>query len=132
MTSKNMYTPPHPTGDYDLSVGAAVCTLIEPIAEKHGYHVALTGGCLYGEGGRKDIDIVFYRIRQVIRPDDDSMFDELEVELEMTLLADHGFVKKFEMGNIPIDALFPESGYGDYPIDSIREKESKDFDPTTI
>lgn len=38
-----------------------LCELLEPIAEKCGAHVALTGGCLYKEGKRKDVDIMFYR-----------------------------------------------------------------------
>lgn len=43
----------------------SICRLIEAIAPTAGCHVALTGGLLYKEGQRKDLDIVLYRIRQV-------------------------------------------------------------------
>lgn len=39
--------------------------MVEQICVDFGYHVALTGGCLYKQGDRKDIDILFYRVRQV-------------------------------------------------------------------
>lgn len=123
----NGYTPGVPTGTFDLAFAAAVCTLIEPIAAQHGFHVALTGGCLYGEGGRKDIDIIFYRQRNI--PESDlrykALYDDLEIKLEMVLHEDYGFVKKFTMGDekIPIDAMFPECVYGDYTLDAITENE---------
>ena len=42
-----------------------VCVLLESIAPSFGCHIALTGGTLYKPGERKDMDILFYRIRQV-------------------------------------------------------------------
>jgi len=42
-----------------------ICTMLESLAPKFGCHVALTGGLLYKQGPRKDLDIVLYRIRQV-------------------------------------------------------------------
>lgn len=41
----------------------AWCRRAEQIAPAIGFHVALTGVCLYKEGTRKDLDVVFYRIR---------------------------------------------------------------------
>jgi hypothetical protein len=38
-----------------------LCRQLEPIAAEHGGHVALTGGCLYKDGTRKDVDILVYR-----------------------------------------------------------------------
>ena len=43
----------------------ALCKKIESIVPLAGCHVALTGGCLYRDGHRKDLDILFYRIRQI-------------------------------------------------------------------
>lgn len=40
----------------------------------YGCHVALTGGCLYKDGDRKDCDLIFYRIRQVDEIDRDGLF----------------------------------------------------------
>jgi len=36
-----------------------LCKAIENKCPDFGYHVALTGGCLYKYGDRKDIDIMF-------------------------------------------------------------------------
>lgn len=125
----NNHTMPFATGKYDLATGSAVATLIEPIVCKYGFHVALTGGCLYGEGGRKDIDLVLYRIRQVsledVKRKQPTMFRELSAKLQMELVADYGFVKKFLLGEIPLDVMFPEDIYGEYPLDAITAIESK-------
>ena len=45
----------------------ALCKQIEVFAPSYGFHVALTGGCLYKEGERSDLDLVFYRDRRVTR-----------------------------------------------------------------
>lgn len=117
----NNYTPKCSTGEYTLATAAAVCTLIEPIAENYGFHVALTGGCLYGSGGRKDIDIVFYSIRGSVfptRPRIKAMWKALLKGADLHLDADHGFVKKAHLGTdeptIPLDLMFPEEVEGTY------------------
>ena len=43
----------------------ALCKDLEAFAPEYGCHVALTGGLLYKDGPRKDVDIVLYRVRQV-------------------------------------------------------------------
>ncbi len=119
----NKYTPPTSTGTYVLADGVSICKLIEPIAEQYGWHVALTGGTLYGEGGRKDIDIVFYRIRQVTDPQFVEMCNHFKNRLhgiDLVLKEDFGFCKKFVLGEvIPIDALFPEDWVGTYGLDHL-------------
>lgn len=37
-----------------------LCRWLEPIVSRYGFHVGLTGGCLYADGNRKDIDIIIY------------------------------------------------------------------------
>ena len=37
-----------------------LCRRLEPKFSRFGYHVGLTGGCLYKEGERKDVDIIVY------------------------------------------------------------------------
>jgi hypothetical protein len=61
-----------------------------------------------------------------------SSHRRMPVRLE--LVADHGFVKKFKMGDIPIDTLWPEEIYGDYPLDAIADgdKHSKQNIKTNI
>jgi hypothetical protein len=134
----NGHTPQHSTGKYNLATAAAVCTVIESVVSKWGHHTALTGGCLYGEGGRKDIDIVIYRRRDLsledMKANMPKMLKVMQKFCEMKLVADHGFVKKFKMGDIPIDTLWPEEIYGDYPLDAIADgdKHSKQNIKTNI
>lgn len=124
MSTLNGYTPDYRTGNFLLGDGVYICTKIERICPEFGFHVALTGGCLYGVEGRKDIDIVFYRIRQVRLPDTEGLLKALAKDMDIQLISDHGFVKKLNMGGtIPIDAMFPEDVYGDYPVDAIQKGE---------
>lgn len=53
----------------------AFCRLLESFAPEFGAHVALTGGCLYRDGQRKDVDILVYRIRQADRIDWRGFFE---------------------------------------------------------
>ena len=67
---------------------------IESIAPKFGAHVALTGGCLYKDGERKDLDTVGFNIM---------------------LTQDFGWCKKAVFFDKKIDFLFPESTGSEYP-----------------
>jgi hypothetical protein len=51
---------------------------IEEFAPQYGCHVALTGGVLYKHGPRKDLDLLFYRIRQSKTIDTIGLFAHLE------------------------------------------------------
>ena len=91
-----------------------LCRLIECFCPKYGCHVALTGGCLYKDGGRKDLDILFYRIRQVKEIDLDGLFAALEL-IGITKQSGFGWVYKATGSNgRNIDMFFPESNGGDY------------------
>lgn len=46
---------------WNLEQAIAVAKRIEPIAREHGAHIGLTGGVLYWEGDRKDVDFIVYR-----------------------------------------------------------------------
>jgi hypothetical protein len=93
-----------------LDDAAQFCTEIEALVPKLGYHVALTGGCLYKSGPRLDCDLVFYQIRSgviIARP------SEVMYALERDGLLDPGwtgggwrFVGKY--GERKVDLLFPE------------------------
>jgi hypothetical protein len=86
-----------------------LCKEIEAIAPKYGAHVALTGGCLYKEGARKDVDIMFYRIRQVAKIDRENLFIELT---KLGLFVVRGFDWCYKAKYMPFDAnvdlFFPE------------------------
>lgn len=83
------------------------CRKLEAIAPEYGCHVALTGGCLYKDGPRKDLDILFYRIRQVDEIDLKCLFAALK-GFGITLTTNHGWVQKAIYGDKNIDFFFPE------------------------
>lgn len=85
----------------------ALCKSIEAICPEYGCHVAMTGGCLYKESPRKDLDLIFYRIRHV---------PEIDVWKLLEALKNMGF-SKFSGGGWryvancegnTVDLLFPE------------------------
>jgi hypothetical protein len=70
---------------------------------------ALTGGVLYKEGERKDIDIVIYRHRQ-----NTASFEMVEIESKLTAsgltdLKYFGFVTKAKWNGENIDLFNPET-----------------------
>lgn len=95
-----------------------LCRKLEEIAPRFGAHVALTGGCLYKDGLRKDVDIMFYRIRgQAI--DITGLLNAIESDKSLSIMvnAQYGWLHKAVMGdyiNGPpdklkmIDFFFPE------------------------
>lgn len=82
--------------------------LVESIAPTYGAHVALTGGCLYKHGHRKDIDLLFYRIRQVREIDFEGLFAALEDLIGLEVTSRHGFVTKATWEGFSVDLLHPE------------------------
>lgn len=86
---------------------------IETVAPSHGCHVALTGGCLYKSGGRKDCDILFYRIRQVEKINFVSLFHTL-LEMGFERIEGFGWCFKATYYGKPVDMLFPEEIGGEY------------------
>lgn len=96
----------------------ALCALIEKFAPEYGCHVALTGGCLYKEGERKDVDIMFYRIRELDEIDEAGLLQRLGAE-GFTIGKRFGWVVKATLpGELPwttanIDFFFPESTHND-------------------
>ena len=102
----------------------ALCVRIERVCPQFGCHVALTGGCLYKEGPRKDLDLVFYRIRQVPKIDRKGLFEALHLEfgiLTTTRADDWRFVVKGTYEEKSIDFMFPESSQGGYYPEEPKE-----------
>ena len=91
-----------------------LCRKIEKICPKYGCHIALTGGTLYKDGPRKDLDILFYRIRQAPEIDIDGLFAEL-ASLSILRVTDRlQWCIKATLGDKKIDCFFPEE-QGEYP-----------------
>lgn len=92
----------------------ALCREVERICPQYGCHVALTGGCLYGDGKRKDCDILFYRIREVSLIDLVGLIKALEsigIKADHEENADYGdglWVIKTWWRDKPLDMFFPE------------------------
>jgi len=85
----------------------ALCKEIEMFAPKYGCHIALTGGCLYKNGERKDCDILFYRIRQVDEIDHEGLKQELE-QMGFEGIDGFGWLLKGKFNGEEIDMFFPE------------------------
>ncbi len=85
-----------------------LCREVEAICPPFGCHVALTGGTLYKDGARKDLDLMFYRIRQVERIDRQGLFDAL-AEIGLVKLRGFDWCYKATYDAKPVDMFFPES-----------------------
>ena len=96
-----------------LQDGVEICRLIEGVAPEFGCHVALTGGTLYKDADRKDIDILFYRIRQVTEINQDGLFAVLE-GLGFKKPTGFGWCFKSEYRGHKLDMFFPEEQGGEY------------------
>ena len=93
----------------------ALCRCVEKVCPRFGCHVALTGGCLYRVGPRKDCDLIFYRIRQAKTIDVEGLFAALKTEVGIVRHSGFGWIYKASWGAKPIDCLFPEGGNDPYP-----------------
>lgn len=93
---------------WDFEAARMFCYFVEHIANQCGAHVALTGGTLYKDGKRKDLDIMFYR-HKVSEPIDMIKLKTL-MELEDILWNEQrtGRVHKaLFMKRYNIDMFFP-------------------------
>jgi hypothetical protein len=100
---------------WTLDEAIEVCKIIEGISPEYGFHVALTGGLLYKEGGRKDCDLLLYRIRERHNPDWSGLWDALK-QSGIVLNADFGWCKKAVWKGKQIDIFDPEAT-GEYPVE---------------
>ena len=89
--------------------GIELCKLIYSTSEVYGLFPALTGGLLYKDGDRKDIDIVLYRHRQKVESLDVRDFEPLLSVLGVKVRSTHGFVTKCEWKGFEVDIFNPES-----------------------
>lgn len=95
------------------SQAVELCRAIEAICPEYGCHVALTGGCLYRDGERKDLDILFYRVRQTPAIDTDGLFAAL-AEIGVQKTKGFGWCHKATFEGRSIDCFFSEED-GEYP-----------------
>jgi hypothetical protein len=91
----------------NLTKAAALCVKVEAIAPRFGFHVALTGGCLYKPGDRKDVDIVFYEHKSDEPKDKPGLLAALRDEAGILSALDYGRVVKAQYRDAFVDMLFP-------------------------
>lgn len=107
---------------WNLLKAAALCREIEAVCPPFGCHVALTGGSLYKDGERKDLDILFYRIRQRDEIDMDGLWGAL-AKIGVEKLSGFGLCYKAETkSGDNIDCFFPEEQggmYGEEPLSEV-------------
>ena len=99
--------PSHKSKVATQADGIELCKLIHQ--KITGYFPALTGGLLYKDGDRKDIDIVLYRHRQNI-----ESFETCELEGQLATIGIHvvgvyGFVTKAKWNGFDVDIFNPET-----------------------
>ena len=107
-----------------LADGVELCRMIEEFCPQFGFHVALTGGCLYKDGDRKDIDILFYSVRQT-----DADRDGLTAAMithGVKLIRAYGWMTKMKWRGAVIDVFFPDTPKAS--DDQYRERDEPDPD----
>lgn len=102
---------PRPT-PWTLDEAVAICRLVEPIAEANSFHVALTGGTLYKDGSRKDLDLLFYSVRHTEwRVNRSQLLADLRAA-GIKAYRDYGWVVKaaadLDTSGRVVDLFFPE------------------------
>ena len=100
----------------------ALCREIEAACPPFGCHVALTGGTLYKDGPRKDLDVLFYRIRQVKEIDEAGLFLAL-ADIGVERRSGFGWCIKALYRGKNIDCFFPEQAEGEYEQPAITAKD---------
>lgn len=100
---------------WTLVEAVALCRSIEELAIQFDCHVALTGGTIFRNGARKDVDLVFYRVRQAPRIRVEELLRVLRDKLEIDIIVDNGFCVKSELGVKRIDLFFPERPKEEWP-----------------
>lgn len=102
------------TGQWTREQAIEFCTKLEPIAAKYGGHVALTGGTLYRDGLRKDLDILIYRSRDEPEFKWGEFWAAINTELDVLFTADYGWCKKAKQHGKHIDFFDPHAEAGEH------------------
>lgn len=105
---------------WNLQSAVELCRKLEPIASGFGYHVALTGGCLYKHGDRKDADILFYRVSgfdDLVYMDMLDAFKDAGLDFFEGIPANHrGWLVRAKYEGNRVDLFFPDADNNDYGL----------------
>jgi len=104
---------------WTLQAAVELAQKIELIAPDFDMHVALTGGCLYKLGERKDADFLFYCKRgthtdkEALEKRVCGLLEALGTHLGFIMTGRYGWVQKAETADgWPLDLFFPEDQEG--------------------
>lgn len=113
-----------------LSNAIRICTILYKLLEPYHVFPALTGGILYKQGLRKDLDIILYKgstggelhLLTQLQPniplaDKTVSLAHLLKEAGFEYIADYGRVVKCKYQDTDIDIIMPEAPEGTYPED---------------
>ena len=89
--------------------GIELCQKIHKKLLGYGYFPALTGGLLYKEGERKDIDIVIYRHRQDVAAFEMRDIEDHLIDIGFYGFNYFGFVTKAKWKGLDVDLFNPEA-----------------------
>ncbi len=89
--------------------GVYLCQQLYRVLQPKGFFPALTGGLLYKEGLRKDIDIVIYRHRQKIDAFETKDLADVLLEAGVEITNYFGFVTKAKWKGYSVDIFNPET-----------------------
>jgi hypothetical protein len=96
--------------DWTLADARQLCEAIEKVCTPSGCHVALTGGVLYKDGPRKDLDLLFYRVRQLPQIDRPALFAALD-GIGLKKLYGFGWCYKAVYQGKRVDLFFPDQAW---------------------
>lgn len=92
-----------------LDLALNLAPQLEELASKHGFHIGLTGGVLYKEGDRKDIDFVLYEAlndRSNVKHDSREKFITELVNLGFVTYAIHRCTTRMDYHGTRFDFIF--------------------------
>ena len=92
-----------------LEKAVDACKVIFNAISSSGFYPALTGGSLYRDGPRKDVDIVIFRNRQNVDSFEISDIEQHLAEVGFSEFSHFGFVTKCKYKDLKIDLFNPET-----------------------
>jgi hypothetical protein len=89
--------------------GIELCNILRDALAPLGIFPALTGGLLYKNGLRKDIDIVLYRHRQQVEQFETTNIKDQLQKAGVEIIEFYGFVTKAKWNGFTVDLFNPET-----------------------
>ena len=111
MSFNNIFRVPEIQKEATTQDAIELCKILYKPLKEIGVFIGLTGGLLYKEGSRKDIDLVIYRHRQdrqSLETIDQDVYTVL-CECGLVDIQYYGFVTKAKWEGFVVDIMNPEA-----------------------